>query len=190
MTTIRLGTRPPCERTLESFAAHAACRINHGFFPGGPRAEQDLRVIEVSGALGRGHSCYRRARHLLLEWQMHSGSPNTGVWTDGKVDGPLVTWAALAPCVWVLNPCRVLPSRLLGTHRHSAVVGYATARGHWIAGFEQMTVRLGTDGEVRFEVRSCSRGSGPVGRIIFPLLAPAQHRFFREQVRCMQRALK
>ena len=39
---------------------------------------------------------------------------------------------------------------------------------------------------VKFEVLSSSRGSGLIGRAIFPLLAPAQLRYFREQVRCMQ----
>ncbi|MGB1607290.1 MAG: hypothetical protein ACPIOQ_81945, partial [Promethearchaeia archaeon] len=37
-------------------------------------------------------------------------------------------------------------------------------------------------GEVRFSVRSVSKGSGVIGSLLFPLLRPMQTRFFRDQV--------
>ena len=70
--------------------------------------------------------------------------------------------------------------------RRAATVGYATTRGHLIAGCELMTVRRAADGAVTFEVESRSRGAGLLGRAIFPLLAPAQRRFFEEQCRSMR----
>ena len=99
----------------------------------------------------------------------------------------VVTWAALAPRMWVLNPCRALaPSTLESTPR-ACTVGYGTTRGHLLAGCERMTVRhCAADGSVYFEVVSASRGSGVLGRLLFPLLGPSQHRYFSEQVRCMQ----
>ena len=186
MTSLRLGPHPPCKQTLEAYAAASGAarrEFNHAFMPGGIQPELGLRLIELGSELGRGRRCYRRASRLLLAWEMHGGSDCTGVWTDG---GALVTWAALAPGLWVLNPCRVLSANF---DRQSSTIGYATTRGHLIAGCEEMTVRHCADGTVRFELRSASRGSGLLGRAIFPMLAPAQDRFFREQLRCMRAQL-
>ena len=191
MTSIRLRVEPPCERTLAAYAANAACprSINHKFYPGGARPERGLRIMQISGTLGHGGDCYRRAVEQLHAWDMHRGSATTGLWTDDELS-TLVTYAKLAPFFWVLNPCRVLRSVEAASgasSRRVTTVGYATTRGHLLAGCELMTVRQDSDtGEVKFEVLSSSRGSGLIGRAIFPLLAPAQLRYFREQVRCMQ----
>ena len=115
---------------------------------------------------------------------MHDGSATTGIFYDGC--GAVVTWARMAPGLFVLNPCRTLPVQRA---RRSTTVGYATTRGHLIAGYEHMTVRIAEDGAVVFTVESWSRGAGLVGRAIFPLLARSQHRFFSEQVRCMRLAM-
>ena len=187
MTSLRLGPHPPGETTLQAYAVRSGAagrEFNHAFMPGGAQPESRLRLIELSSELGRGSGCYQRASRLLLDWEMHGGSDSTGVWTDG---GALVTWAALAPGLFVLNPCRVLSAKC---DRRSSTVGYATTRGHLIAGCEEMTVRHCADGTVRFELRSLSRGSGLLGRAIFPMLAPAQDRFFGEQLRCMRAQLK
>ena len=119
---------------------------------------------------------------------MHDGSVNTGVWRDGR--GIVVTYAALVPKIWVLNPCRELDPRQLEQSRHACSVGYATCAGHLIAGCEVMTVRRCADGDVRFEVRSASRGAGWLGRAVFPFIVRSQHRFFREQLRCMEAQLR
>ena len=191
MTSIRFRAEPPCERTLAAYAARAACprSINHDFIPGGARPEGDLRTMQLSGTLGHGNTVYRRAVQRLHKWDMHRGSATTGMWSD---DATLVTYAKLAPFIWVLNPCRVLRSVDVASGAISgraSTVGYATTRGHLLAGCELMTVRqdFGT-GEVQFAVLSSSRGSGLLGQAIFPLLAPAQLRYFREQVRCMEEA--
>ena len=86
MTTVRLGAGPPCDASLEVYAARSALPrpFNHGFMPRGPRPEAGLRLIELSGKLGSGRACYRRACRHLRAWQMHDGSETTGVWTDGS----------------------------------------------------------------------------------------------------------
>lgn len=189
MTTLHVGARPPPCSTLERYASNIANRpFNHGFMPGGPRQEHSsgLRTIQLqSQKLGHGMQCYQKARDMLLAWEMHQGSQSTGIWTDGEA---IITWAAMAPGLWVLNPCRTLPTEQVAHRRGQATtVGYATTSGHLLAGYELMTVRYDeADRSVRFEVRSFSRGSGPLGRAIFPLLAPAQLRFFREQVHRME----
>ena len=188
MTAVRLQRSPPCVESLERYAIRAGVGVrpfNHGFYPGGPHerdGSHDLRTIHLTVELGHGRSDFLRAQKLLMDWRMHDASATTGVW---QRDGMLVTWARMLPGVWVLNPCRTLSWPRQGTRRSTAV-GYATTRGHLIAGCEIMTVRLAHDGVVSFETLSRSRGAGPVGRAIFGLLAPAQHRFFAEQCRCMR----
>ena len=55
-----------------------------------------------------------------------------------------------------------------------------------IHGADLNAQKLDADGDaVYFEVESRARGAGPIGRAVFLFLAPAQLRFFREQVRCM-----
>ena len=184
MTTVLVRATPPCASTLQNYAQN--CKIasrpfNHGFMPGGPAAESNLRIIEFAGVVGHGRACYRRACKRLLSWQMHEGSELTGIWTDGN---SVVTYTLLSlGRLWVVNPCRQLTMMLAGPRMTS--IGYATTRGHLIAGCERMSVRHCPDGSVRFEVHSASRGSGLLGRAIFPFLVPAQKRFFKEQVRCM-----
>jgi uncharacterized protein (UPF0548 family) len=185
MTTFRVSREPPCDSTLRCYAATRAVSarpFNHGFLPNGGRPEERLRILELRTRLGSGEFCFRRARKLLLAWDVHSGSSRTGIWTDNE--GAVVTWAQLVPGLWVLNPCRVLPTR---SDWRCVSVGYATTRGHLIAGFERMEVRWHAhDDSVTFDIHSESRGAGLVGRTIFPLLAPAQMRFFSEQLRCMR----
>ena len=66
-------------------------------------------------------------------------------------------------------------------------ISYATLERHLLAGEERMRVSIHPrTGRVEFTVLSLSRGSGPLGKLLFPLLAPAQRRFFDEQVRCMR----
>ena len=112
------------------------------------------------------------------------GSESSGVWVNSR-DDALVTWARMLPGLFVLNPCRTLSATRT---RHSTTVAYATTQGHLIAGCELLTVRMSTssDAAVSFELLSRSRGAGFLGRAIFPLLAPSQSRFFREQCRCME----
>ena len=186
MTSLRLGSSAPCTSILQDYAlvAGVATRpFNHKFMPGGERPEFNLRIIRLTGNLGRGRAAYRRAAKHLLEWRMHGASTTTGVWRDDQ--GALITYAKMAPGVWVLNPCRTLsPPPVAG--RRETTVAYATTRGHLIAGVELMTVTLSADGAVSFVVDSRSRGAGLVGRAIFPLLGSSQRRFFSEQVRCME----
>jgi uncharacterized protein (UPF0548 family) len=191
MTTLRVSVAPPSSESLERYATRVAGRpFNHEFYPGGARPERDLRVIRLSCDLGTGRSCYNRGRTLLQQWQMHSGSTTTGILV--LPDGVLITWARMLPGLWVLNPCRTLSLPQIPAEQRTAgisMVGYATTRGHLIAGCERMAVRhQRRTGRVTFELESISRGAGLVGRAIFPLIAPAQHRFFSSQLRCMQRA--
>lgn len=191
MTSLRLSVEPPSTHQLERYASKcqlAQRPFNHGFHPRGTRPEPvgSLRIIEEGVVLGKGRNTYFRAKQLLLDWRMHHGSESTGIWTD--VDGnALVTYARLCPCLWVLNPCRTLDHSALPNDRSICNVAYATTRGHLIAGCELMTVRLCSDGRVRFDVFSGSRGSGLLGRMVFPFIVPSQRRFFEEQVRCMER---
>ena len=83
----------------------------------------------------------------------------------------------------MVNPCR---KGYLEDGTRAAAVSYATLDGHLIAGEERMSIHWAADDEVIFEVRSLSRGAGPVGRLLFPWLGPEQRRFFEEQARCMR----
>jgi uncharacterized protein (UPF0548 family) len=194
MTSIRLSSDPPPCKVLKTYASTHAVNsrsFNHDFMPGGKVPEQNLRVISLRTRLGCGNACYRRAQRALHAWRMHEGSTRTGIYYDGNA---VVTWARMCPGVWVLNPCRPLPAAGLTaavqgglSTRRADARGYATTRGHLLAGCEIMTVRQSsTDSSVHFEVHSASRGCGPIGRLLFPFLAPAQHRYFRDQVRCMR----
>lgn len=191
MTSLRLCAAPPCSSTLEQYAINARLPrpFNHGFFTGGFSSEDSLRVIRLSAQLGRGSGCYRRAKQHLLSWRMHDESDTTGIWRSEDGDA-LVTYAKmLLPRLYVLNPCRVIhipPS----SRRAATTVAYTTTRGHLIAGCELMTVSMAANGEVTFHVESRSRGAGLLGRLIFPVLAPAQHRFFSEQCRSMQALMR
>lgn len=157
--------------------------INHGFHLPGARVE-GLRTMEFTATLGRGRRRFRQARRQLLAWKMHHGSCRTAIWRTDQ--DTIVTVARMAPFLWVLNPCRCLSVvESHGLCQRSVMVAYATTRGHLIAGREQMQVRLCANGDVTFEVSSISQGAGFFGRALFPLLAPAQTRFFREQLRCM-----
>ena len=193
MTTLVLSTRPPCDAKLERWASTSGLAgrpFNHGFAMKDLRDAQlqrreRLRVLTFSTELGSGRRRFRKARQQLVEWRMHEGSTQSGIWTNGDA---LCTWAKfMLPGLWVVNPCRTLT---LPSTRSSASVGYATCQGHMIAGSEHMSVRLRKDGTVHFEIISASRGAGPLGKIIFPMLAPAQTRFFREQLRCMKRRIE
>ena len=188
MTSLRLGFEPPSETRLKAYAVKinlASRPFNHGFMPGGSKPEpmKALRLVEKTAVIGHGKNTYARAQTLLLDWKMHGSSRTTGIWTDGDA---LVTYAQLAPGLWVLNPCRCLPSPVVAKDdRRSCHVSYATTRGHLIAGCEQMSVRYCDDTTCLFEISSGSRGSGWLGRAVFPLIAGSQRHFFDEQVSAM-----
>lgn len=190
MTSLRLGFEPPSETSLKAYAVKlnlASRPFNHGFMPGGYKPEpiKALRLVEKNAVIGHGKASYARAQQLLVDWQMHHGSEKTGIWTDGDA---LVTYAQLAPGLWVLNPCRTLPSPVNAKgDRSSCHVSYATTRGHFIAGCEQMSVRYCDDTTCLFEISSGSRGAGWLGRAVFPFIERSQRHFFEEQVSAMAR---
>ena len=195
MTSLRTSFDPPSPSALNAYvrAAEVARRPhNHDFVPGGRAEPEDLRVIAMSTRVGSGQLCYIAACRRLRAWRMHDGSAHTGIFAAS--DGSIVTWARMAPALWVLNPCRAVkpaPHIAFGSSkavRRSDAVAYATTEGHLIQGVEHMRVTLSSprDGSVvDFHVHSASRGSGLLGRALFPLLAPAQRRYFHEQLRCM-----
>ena len=137
--------------------------------------------------LGRGDTVYEHAADLLTAWRMHESSRWSEIRTAGEVHSALITMAALPhpslPVLWAANPCRVVWVR---RGRSEAVVIYSTLEQHLLAGEERMSVRKDTAGDVRFEVLSVSRGAGLLGRLVFPLLARTQQRFFDEQCKCMK----
>jgi len=149
-----------------------------------------LRLIRRSVRLGHGDRCWSRARALLLDWQMHTGSSWSAIHVHPS--GGLVTLAALPharlPLLWVTNPCRVVRQRT-ADQRRVVSVGYATLEGHLIAGEERMSVTRDSSGDVNFEVVSYSRGCGLLGSLLFFGLEQTQRRFFAEQCRCMRDAL-
>uniref|UniRef100_A0A7S2HS29 DUF1990 domain-containing protein n=1 Tax=Haptolina brevifila TaxID=156173 RepID=A0A7S2HS29_9EUKA len=206
MTSIKISPDRPSTSALCSYAGMASVAqraYNHDFVPGtGGPYPAGARVIACSTTLGSGRMCYAAASRLLRKWKMHEGSATTGISAlyDGSTPLPgsaVVTWARMAPLVWVLNPCRVVrPAAGLAMPpgggqcvRRSTAVAYATTEGHLIAGVEHMRVTFSRDGTVAFQVHSVSHGAGFVGRALFPLLAPAQRRFFHEQCRCMREQL-
>jgi uncharacterized protein (UPF0548 family) len=193
---MRFRLEQPSSAIVQRYVERAELQqrpFNHGFLPQGTRPETGLRVITCSSALGEGKQCFRAACGLLLQWKMHGGSEHSGITWLGSDGDTLVTWARMAPGCWVLNPCRSVPPSSSpskdGSTTKSCSVAYATLEGHLIAGVEHMTVSLDADERVWFHVHSASRGAGLLGRLIFPLLGPSQHRFFNEQCRCMQEQL-
>ena len=117
----------------------------------------------------------------LKTFNMHNGSKTSGIYVGPK--GAVTTFARSAPFLWSMNPCRRTHSEECENGRRTRV-GYATLQGHLIAGAETMEIRQqGCD--VFFELVSISRGSGPLGRIIFPFIRRTQLKFFQEQASIM-----
>ena len=190
MTSLKLGFDPPDASFLATWAARRCCAdrpLNHNFHAQNhdllAEDRSNLRVIQLTQKLGKGWGCYHQARARLLAWDMHHGSKQRGIWTNGR--GAVVTFAPVLRGVYVINPCRSLS---LSDHngRCTTAVGYATVVGHLIAGVEKMEVSISrADGTVSFKVCSWARGYGVLGRAIFPFLGSMQRRFFHDQVRGM-----
>ena len=139
------------------------------------------KVIKLTQKLGSGQKTYQRAKKILKTFNMHSGSKTSGIYVGPE--GAVTTFARSAPFLWSMNPCRRTHSEECENDRHTRV-GYATLQGHLIAGAETMEIRQqGCD--VFFELVSISRGSGPLGRIIFPFIRRTQLKFFQEQASTM-----
>jgi uncharacterized protein (UPF0548 family) len=161
-----------------------------------------MKLILLKADLGTGRSVYERAQVHLLNWNLHAGSQSAGIVTKPDAHGRpayLATFAkTFGGLAWCLNPCRV-QYRLIDKPYQAAAratvsglqtaTAYCTLRGHLFEGEERVRVvwEKRSNNAVWFEVLSVSRGHGILGKLIFPLMASTQLRFFQEQVDTMQR---
>jgi uncharacterized protein (UPF0548 family) len=160
------------------------------------------KVIVMKADLGSGRSVYECAKAHLLKWDLHSGSQTAGILSKPDARGKpeyLATFAkTLGGLAWCVNPCRVpyrcvdMPYRKAGQAKASGLqtaTAYCTLQGHLFEGEERVRVvwEKHTNNAVWFEVLSVSRGHGVIGKLVFPLMASTQRRFFQEQIDTMQR---
>jgi uncharacterized protein (UPF0548 family) len=135
-----------------------------------------LRLCERSAVVGRGEQAYDRARNALANGELLSGVP----WATIRLGGTPAEARNLATVVqcyrslWCLNPCRVTHAAF-GTTR--STVAYATLHGHLLEGEEAFDVRLAHDGRVHVRVASLSKGSGVLGTLATPFIAPIRRAF-------------
>lgn len=183
------GTRvlvsKPSREQMDAFArAHE--HVDHNYegtmlAPGG----WGTRVIDRMIVVGSGRASYTRAADQL--WGLRLGSQE-GLDGMHRLEGSreIVTYARSAFGLWCMNPCRVIAAH---RGRRRTCVAYGTLRGHLIAGQEWMSVEMDRNSTVTFRLHSVSRGSGPLGTLLFMSLARSmQRRFFRNQIDAMHRA--
>jgi uncharacterized protein (UPF0548 family) len=146
---------------------------------------EGYKITRITETLGHGQPLFRLASKLLLEWRMHDKSRTAGisVFPTGKAGDSLLTFARSFG-LWSVNPCRITHAWRDNKLRRCSV-GYSTLENHFIAGAESLAVSMAKNDEVVLELVSISRGSGLLGRVIFPLVANTQRRFFKEQAETM-----
>jgi uncharacterized protein (UPF0548 family) len=136
--------------------------------------------------LAEGAGVFDRAAAALLAWQAQVGA-GVDVFPSGArvADGATVVlllraglWAAPAPCrvVYVIAE----PDR--------AGFAYGTLPGHPECGEAAFTLVRGSDGHVRFIVRSFSRRVDPLARLGAPLARLAQTRVTRRYIDALAEA--
>ena len=191
-TRLALG-RPSAAQMLALAKASSERPFNHGeafFFSSRPEGQGvspppkgSWKYIAIQQELGQGEETYKTAQEALSFWRMHEDSPTAGITIVGN---SVITFAKSAPRLWSVNPCRMTHTTM---EARRSRVGYATLQGHLIAGCETMDVVWdGTaKGPVVFQLESISRGSGLIGRAVFPFIARTQRRFFQEQADTMKR---
>ncbi len=141
--------------------------------------------------LGRGETCFRRAKAALAEWrQLRLG------WLDVfpkgvplKVGETVAVGARIAG-VWSLNACRIVD--VVDEHDPVARYGFAygTLPDHMAAGEERFLVEWNpADDVVWFEIAVFSRPRHWLARIGYPALVYVQRRFRRESPTAMRRAI-
>lgn len=192
-----LARRPTADDVAHVLTTNADARHNYELVgmtrSGKPRLDARgqgrVRVIHKEVELGtRGQRGLSEASAALLAFRMHDGSRTNGIALSHACAHPgdvIATYARSGLGAWCVNACRVLYT---DRARHSLAVAYGTLRGHWLAGEERMVVELEPHtGRVTFSLLSVSRGSGPLGALVFPFIRGMQERFFTEQVHTMQR---
>ncbi|KAJ1631797.1 hypothetical protein T492DRAFT_993015 [Pavlovales sp. CCMP2436] len=135
-----------------------------------------LQLCERSAVVGRGQQAYDRARNALANGELISGVPWATICLGGKpAEAPdLATVVQCYRSVWCLNPCRVTYAALGTTH---STVAYATLNGHLLEGEEAFDLRMALDGRVHVRVASLSKGSGVLGTLATPFIAPIRRAF-------------
>ncbi|HEY2148330.1 MAG TPA: DUF1990 domain-containing protein [Pirellulales bacterium] len=151
----------------------------------------DFSQYRGRSELGRGETCFRRAKAALDEWrQLRLG------WLDVfpkgvplKVGETVAVGARIAG-VWSLNACRIV--YVVDEHDPVARYGFAygTLSDHIAAGEERFVIEWNqADDVVWFEIAVFSRPRHWLARIGYPALVYVQRRFRRESPRAMRRAI-
>jgi len=135
------------------------------------------------------------ARRAALEW----GDNSSNYFVARGEGGRLATCArTYFPFVWVVNPvvetyrAEGQPSARdhwadLPAGDRYAAIAYTTLAGHLLEGEERLAVvRDGPDAVVA-HILSVSRGSGCLGRLVFPFVGPMRRRFFDAQLDAIER---
>lgn len=173
--------------------------------------EDPLEVVVPDGwhpnerrvKLGEGRDVYEEAVANMRRWKMLEGCKWAAMFLNYEgAEGPIPKETSLkgtlaatqAKCygvLWSLNPVRVVYDVVdaeAGGMVYSAIA-FSTLRGHLLRGEERFGVELHENGEVYFELRSVSTGSGPwpVRAALLQAVKPLQKRFFTDQAATMQR---
>lgn len=156
------------------------------------RAPADYPLNYHHDPIGRGEADFRCAVDAVRRWAMYETSWTKLCWPDrplepGVVVGVLVRHFGF----WSLNPCRivyVLDEDDGKVQRFGFAFG--TLPGHAEQGEERFTVEWRRDDDtVWFEIYTFARGHHPLVRLTPSLLRAVQHRFGREAVGAMRRAV-
>jgi uncharacterized protein (UPF0548 family) len=149
-----------------------------------------LRLCERSVCVGRGQRAYDRAQRALVRGELFVGVNWAFIrFGDGRAPreaSDLATVVKCYRCAWCLNPCRVTHVSARTTR---STVAYATLEGHLLEGEEAFDLQIGVDGTVRLRVASLSRGSGALGVLASPFIAPIRRAFLAAAVRSFAAAV-
>mmetsp|Transcript_26375 Transcript_26375/g.26623 ORF Transcript_26375/g.26623 Transcript_26375/m.26623 type:complete len:246 (+) Transcript_26375:108-845(+) len=144
--------------------------------------------------IGFGEEDFKKANKLLLQFRMINSLPWISFKRSPHATSPIKEGENIGILVkayhvlWILSPGRVTSvdrevrrARLLLSE-----VVFSTLEGHLITGEERFRVRKLSNGIVKFEIASFSKGSGVLGSLAMPFIRPLQRKFLLDATRNMR----
>lgn len=149
------------------------------------------RVGHQQADLGRGASCFERARRAVDRWAMFDvGWVQLCFPDEPPADGRDVAVLARIGPLWSLNACRVVYTLWGQGDVERYGFAYGTLRDHMEIGEERFLVEWDRRSDaVVYDVTAYSRPRHVLARVSGPVGRAAQDRFRRDSARAIQRAV-